>query len=61
MQGAVCMVNEAAKRILLEVPEDTPDHKALTDYINVLKTNQTGHFHWRYIPAAVSPEVFESC
>lgn len=47
MQSAVSRVDEAAVRILKEVPEDSSNYGDLAAYINVLRTMITGNYYWR--------------
>jgi len=46
LQDSIDRFNAAAERILLAAPAGTADHKAITDFVDVLETNQTGHHYW---------------
>jgi len=48
LQGSIDLFNTAAERLLLVALPGTEDHKTLVEYIDVLKTNQTGHHYWAF-------------
>lgn len=55
LRRSIKRLNAAADCILLEVPGGSADHKTLVDYMDTMKTNQSGHHYWsmrsgRYLP-----------
>jgi hypothetical protein len=46
LQDSIDRLNEASKRIVLQAPEGSPDHKAIKAYVDVMRTNQGGHHYW---------------
>jgi hypothetical protein len=46
LQESIQRLNEAAKSIVMRTTPGTPDHKAIVDYVDVMRTNQTGHHYW---------------
>lgn len=46
LRHSISRLSAAAERIILEVPEGIEERKIIVDYVNVMKTNQTGHHYW---------------
>lgn len=46
LKQSIDRLSAAAERIILTTPEGSTDRKAIVEYADVMKTNQTGHHYW---------------